>query len=170
MARESQIQREIKQRRPFQSRAAEATIGLLRTADRVRREIARVVEPHGITLQQYNVLRILRGAGEEGLPTLEIAARMVEETPGITRLMDRLELKALVLRKRCAKDRRQVLCWITPDGLSLLARLDDPVLQSDATVLGALSRPALDALIDSLDAVRACVDAKRTASKKERDE
>ncbi len=86
MTRESQLQREIKQRKPFQSRAQEAAIGLLRTADTVRREIASVVEPHGITLQQYNVLRILRGAGALGLPTLEIAARMVEQAPGITRL------------------------------------------------------------------------------------
>ncbi len=165
MPRESQLQREIKQRKPFQSRAQEATVGLLRTADTVRREIARVVEPHGITLQQYNVLRVLRGAGALGLPTLEIAARMVEQAPGITRLLDRLEAKKLVRRKRCAEDRRQVLCFIVPEGLELLARLDDPMLQGDATVLGGLSRSALDGLIQSLDAVRAKVEARRTLSK-----
>lgn len=165
MTRESQIQREIKQGRPFPSRAQEATVGLLRTADMVRREIAHVVEPHGVTIQQFNVLRILRGAGEAGLPTLEIAARMVEETPGITRLMDRLEKKKLVRRKRCATDRRQVLCWITADGLKMLAGLDRPVVAGDSSVLGALKPSDVDALIRSLDAVRAGIAAKRTLSK-----
>lgn len=159
--RESQIQREIKQRRPFQSRAQEATVGLLRTADMVRREIARIVEPHGITIQQFNVLRILRGAGEAGLPTLEIAERMVEETPGITRLMDRLERKKLVRRKRCATDRRQVLCFITPDGLALLRGLDQPVAGGDLSALAALGAAEIDGLIRSLDAVRQSLLARR---------
>ena len=103
----------------------------MRTGGLVRRVIASVVEPHGITQQQYNVLRILRGAGEKGLPTLEIADRMIEETPGITRLIDRLELKRLVTRERSATDRRQVFCRITPDGLTLLARLDEPIAEAE---------------------------------------
>ena len=74
---------------------------LVRTADLVRRVLDAVVEPHGITLQQYNVLRILRGAGAEGLPTLEIGERMIEQAPGVTRLLDRLEAKGLVRRQRC---------------------------------------------------------------------
>lgn len=165
MARESRIQREIKQGRPFRSRSQEATVALLRTADMVRREIGRVVETHGITLQQFNVLRILRGAGDAGLPTLEIAARMVEETPGITRLLDRLEKKGLVRRKRCATDRRQVLCWITAPGLTLLAGLDQPILARDSSVLGALETSDVDVLIRCLDAVRAGIEAQRTHSK-----
>ena len=94
----SRIQAEIKQKKPFRSRQQEAGLALLRTADVVRRRIARVIEPHGVTLQQYNVLRILGGAGKEGMPTLEIAGRMIERTPGITRLLDRLEAKRLVRR------------------------------------------------------------------------
>ena len=82
---------------------------LLRTADLARRALGAVVEEHAITPQQYNVLRILRGAGASGLPTLEIADRMIEESPGITRLLDRLEAKGLVRRERCPHDRRQVL-------------------------------------------------------------
>src|SRR5688500_3938837 len=92
----SAVPREIQQRRPFRSRTQEGVIARMRTADVLLRALARVVEPHGITLQQYNVLRILRGAGAEGLPTLEVGVRMIEETPGVTRLLDRLEKKALV--------------------------------------------------------------------------
>ncbi len=154
MTRTSQVQREIRQRKPFASPSQEGTVGLLLTADRVRRALGRIVEPHGITLQQYNVLRILRGAGERGLPTLEIAARMIEEAPGITRLMDRLEQKKLVRRKRCPSDRRQVLCWIAPEGRELLARLDGPMAEGDATALRALPRADLDELIRLLDAIR----------------
>src|SRR5215208_2200660 len=106
--RPSILQQEIRQSRPFRSRQQEAVLALLRTSDVVRRFLARIVEPHGITLQQYNVLRILRGAGEEGIPTLAIGERMIEQAPGITRLLDRLESKGLVRRSRCPEDRRQV--------------------------------------------------------------
>ena len=95
-------------------------LGLLKTGDVVRRFLATVAEPHGITLQQYNVLRILRGAGREGLPTLEIAERLIEQAPGVTRLLDRLETKGLVKRERCPMDRRQITCRITRRGGSLL--------------------------------------------------
>src|SRR4029077_205344 len=86
----SSLQHELRQRRPFTSPAHEAVVGLMRTADLVRRHMTALVEPHGITLQQFNVLRILRGAGDDGLPTLEVAERMVEQTPGVTRLLDRI--------------------------------------------------------------------------------
>jgi DNA-binding MarR family transcriptional regulator len=149
------IREEIRQTRPFASVAEEATITLLRTADRLRTALDRVVEPRGITGQQYNVLRILRGAGDAGLPTLEIAARMIEHSPGITRLLDRLEARALVRRRRCPQDRRQVLCFITPAGRELLAPLDRPVTDASERHLGMLGRGRLAELIGMLDAVRA---------------
>jgi DNA-binding MarR family transcriptional regulator len=149
----SRVQQEIKQRRPFPSPAQEAVVGLFRTADRLRRRVARVLEPEGVTPQQYNVLRILRGAGAEGLPTLEIAERMIEQTPGITRLLDRLERKRLVSRERCPADRRQVTCRITPGGLALLGRLDGPVDEADRRLLG-LKPAELQKLIGLLDRVR----------------
>jgi MarR family transcriptional regulator, organic hydroperoxide resistance regulator len=155
VAATSAIQREIRQRRPFASRGQQAVVALLRTADVARRHLAAVVEPQGITAQQYNVLRILRGAGEEGLPTLEIAARMIEQTPGITRLLDRLEAKGLVRRQRCTEDRRQMLCWITAEGLRLLADLDGPVDAADRARVAPLSRAELDGLLAALDRKRA---------------
>jgi DNA-binding MarR family transcriptional regulator len=148
------IQREIKQNRPFASATQEAAIALMRTADLVRRLLGKVVEQSDITLQQYNVLRILRGAGEAGLPTLEIAERMIEQTPGITRLIDRLESKQLVLRIRCETDRRQVFCHITADGLSLLAKLDQPIRDVEEASLGTLTERQLEQLLSLLDKTR----------------
>ena len=153
------IQREIKQSRPFAAPTQEATVALLRTADLVRRSVTAVIEPHGITLQQYNVLRILRGAGSKGLPTLEIAQRMIEQTPGITRLIDRLEKKRLVLRERCPTDRRQVFCFITQEGLSLLRGLDAPIRRSEDVALGGLSWRQLEQLLGLLDRARTSLQA-----------
>lgn len=146
---------ELRQNKPFQSVAQEAVLELLKTTDYVRRRMARALDPHDLSLQQYNVLRILRGAGSDGLPTLEVAARTIEETPGITRLMDKLEAKHLVRRERCSADRRQVLCWITPEGEALLAKLDPTLDQTVAGVFDGLTPEQLRGLIDSLEQIRA---------------
>lgn len=153
------ILKELKQTRPFPSAAQEATVALLRTADLVNRLVDAVIERLGITGQQYNVLRILRGAGENGLPTLEIAERMIEQTPGITRLIDRLETKKLVARERCATDRRQVFCRITPSGLALLAKLDEPVRAAGDAALHHLSKKEIAQLIELLDRTREGINA-----------
>jgi DNA-binding MarR family transcriptional regulator len=150
----SQLQREIRQGKPFRSRGQEVVVALLRTADLVRRAVARALEPHDITPQQYNVLRILRGAGNEGLPTLEIAERMIEHAPGVTRLLDRLEAKGLVRRERCREDRRQVLCWLTPPGLELVGRLDEPVDNADVEAVANLSPEDQEKLLRLLEGVR----------------
>jgi DNA-binding MarR family transcriptional regulator len=152
----SLLQRELRQNRPFASVGHEALLGLVRTADHVRRELAKVIEPTGVTGQQYNVLRILRGAGDAGLPTLEIADRMIEHTPGITRLLDRLEAKHLVRRARCPRDRRQMLCWVTDDGLALLAGLDEPVAGANAALVTGMPREDQERLIALLEHVRQC--------------
>ena len=148
------MQQEIRQTRPFRSPGHEAAVGLLRTADHLRRLLASTLEPHGVTGQQYNVLRILRGAGEPGLPTLEIAERMIEQAPGITRLLDRLEAKGWVERWRCKDDRRQVLCRISAPGLALLADLDEPVARVDESCVAGLTRPEQRQLVALLDTVR----------------
>src|SRR5436305_2090219 len=115
MGRKERTTREaIGQRRPFRNRRQEAIVALWVTADRVRRRFADIFAAHGeITMQQYNVLRILRGAGPDGLPTLTIVERMMERTPGITALLDRLEAKGLVGRDHGQEDRRQILRTIT---------------------------------------------------------
>lgn len=151
----SPLQKEIRQNKPFRSRGQEVVVALIRTADLVRRVVGRVLEPYDITVQQYNVLRILRGAGEQGLPTLEIGERMVEHAPGITRLLDRLEAKGLVRRQRCPEDRRQVLCWLTPAGAELVERLDEPVDSADAEAVSMLAPDEQERLLRLLDAVRA---------------
>jgi DNA-binding MarR family transcriptional regulator len=151
----SAVQEEIQQRRPFSSEAEEAVVALVRTADLLRRSLGQIVEPHGITLQQYNVLRILRGAGAEGLPTLEIAARMVEHAPGVTRLLDRLQAKALVRRQRSEHDRREIRCWITDKGLGLVGRLDEAMVSGASRFMGPLAGAELGAFVHHLDALRA---------------
>lgn len=148
------IRDEIKQTRPFPTRSAEAVVALMRTADMVRRSVASVVEPAGITPQQYNVLRILRGAGADGIPTLAIGERLIEETPGMTRLLDRLEAKHFVKRERCPGDRRQVTCRITPAGLKLLRDLDPVVIPGNPGILGGATERDLARLIPILDRIR----------------
>jgi len=149
------IKEEIRQSKPFRTKSQEAYLALLRTADDSRRYVSSVLEPSGMTLQQYNVLRILRGAGKEGLPTLAIAERMVERTPGVTRLIDRMERKGWVARSRCKEDRRRVWCRITPSALALLEELDEPVNASDDIFSEVLSDDELVQLIGFLDRIRA---------------
>jgi DNA-binding MarR family transcriptional regulator len=161
MARKSALQSEIQQSKPFRSLGHEAILGLFRTADILRRDAARAMEPAGITYQQYNVLRILRGAGQEGLPTLAIADRMIEKAPGITRLIDRLAEKGLVCRESVAGDRRRVQCQITAAGLELLASLDPRINASDKDLLSMLSLAEQEQLILLLDRVR---EAKRKST------
>jgi DNA-binding MarR family transcriptional regulator len=148
------VQQEIQQTRPFRSRTQEATIALLRTASEVSRRYARQVEPHGLSLAQYNVLRILRGAGSEGLPTLAIRDRMIDEGSTVTRLLDKLEQADLVSRDRSRPDRRQVLCRITPHGEALLAQLDPAMDAADTEVMSVLAPEQLADFIELLASVR----------------
>jgi DNA-binding MarR family transcriptional regulator len=148
------LQRELRQKKPFASTTQEALLDIIRTADYVRRIVFNAIVPFGITGQQFNVLRILRGAGDDGLPTLEVADRMVERTPGVTRLMDRLEAKGLIRRQRCPRDRRQHLCWITAAGRTLLDDMESPVQQAGDRCMDALTEADRQKLIQLLDAVR----------------
>jgi DNA-binding MarR family transcriptional regulator len=150
----SAVQDEIQQRRPFSSPQEEGVVALVRTADVLRRVLTQVVEPHGITLQQYNVLRILRGAAEDGLPTLEIASRMIEHAPGVTRLLDRLLAKQLVRRQRSAEDRREIRCWIEPAGIRLLTTLEDAVQDGARRFMKPLAASELAAFVTFLDSLR----------------
>jgi DNA-binding MarR family transcriptional regulator len=118
------LKAKIKQRTDFDNPAGEAMLNLIVAADMFRGQMDRLLTAYEITSGQYNVLRILRGAGCEGHPRCEIAARMVERAPDITRLIDRLEKQNLVIRERSDEDRRQSVTKITEKGLELLNRLD----------------------------------------------
>ena len=149
------IQHALRRTKPFRSRRQEALVGLLSTAEATRWPLQDLFARHdGLTLQQYNVLRILRGAGAAGLPTLEVGERMIERTPGVTRLLDRLAAKRLVARSRARGDRRQVICRITAAGLRLLKDLDRPVAALDESILACLGDREVARLIALLDKVR----------------
>lgn len=155
MARKtSRLQEELKQTKPFSSVYQEAALSVLKTADVFHRDTARLLDPYEITPQQYNVLRILRGAGAEGLPTLAIGERLLEETPGMTRLLDRMEFKGLVRRVRCEKDRRQVLCYLTDQGACLLATLDPVVEALDRKMAAGLTPAEAETLVELLERIR----------------
>lgn len=126
-----------------------AFLELLRTTDMLSRSPARVLKTEDVSATQYNVLRILRGA-PEGLACGVIASRMITRDPDVTRLLDRLEKRGLISRYRETKDRRTVMAHITPDGLKLLTRLDEPVRAAHRKQLGHLGRGRLLALTELL--------------------
>lgn len=152
--RRSALQDEIGQRAPFHSSGAEVAVGILRTAALLERHYNQIVTKRGITIQQYNVLRILRGAGAHGMPTLVIRDRMIHEAPGITRLIDRLEESGLVRRERQSADRRQVVCYITEAGSQMLSDLDAEVAAADEAAVCMLAPEDQQLLTRLLDAVR----------------
>lgn len=130
-----------------------AFLDLLRTTDILSRQLARLLKTEDLSSTQYNVLRILRGA-PDGLPCGEIGNRMITRDPDMTRLLDRMEKRGLISRCREVKDRRMVLTRITPEGLAVLDRLDEPVQETHRHQLGHLGRERLQALSDLLRACR----------------
>lgn len=147
------ILEDLKQTRPFRSRSQEATVALLRSTHLLRRRIEAIVSAEEITSQQYNVLRILRGA-KSPLPTMEISGRMMEPACGITRLVAALETAGLVKREQWPGDRRQMLCQITPAGLRTLERLDAPMDALDDELQKIATSEELETLLSVLDRLR----------------
>jgi DNA-binding MarR family transcriptional regulator len=160
------LQGEIKKINAFASVEQEVYLNILKTADVLLSEGAELLKPHGLSPTQYNVLRILRGAGAgccagghpdpaaEGLSCREIGERMITRDPDLTRLLDRLEARGLVHRCRGQKDRRMVASRITAAGLELLRRLDEPVMELHRKQLGHLGERELSELLGLLEAVR----------------
>jgi DNA-binding MarR family transcriptional regulator len=157
MAEKKKSSQPGEKKRPKPPAARTAYITLLSTADRVRTFFESVCVPYDITGQQYNVLRILRGAGPEGLPTLMVSERMIERAPGITRMIDRLGSKGLVVRETRAEDRRCVYCRITDKGLNLLELMDGLVEQANHDAFRGLTGAELDKFIALLDKTRKAV-------------
>lgn len=148
------IQAEIKQTKPFQSVAQEAYLSLQRTADVVMRDAAQFLKRWDISTTQYNVLRILRGAGPAGLRCGEIGERMVTHDPDITRLLDRIEKAGWIERARDTQDRRVVLTRITKKGLDLLKQMDKPVTDYTRETASHIPEKRLRELIDILELIR----------------
>jgi len=159
---QSRLQAEMRQGRPFKSINQEATVALLRTASLVTRAFARIVEPFGLSFAQYNALRIIRGAGTSGIPTLAIRERMVDEGTTITRLLDKLEAAGLIARERSFPDRRQVICFATDSGKELLDQVDPKVDALDEKVVGFLPAGRLKEFLRVLEEIRR-VNAERGA-------
>jgi len=119
----TKLQHEVKKKRPFESPEQEAALSVVRTSDQLQIRFARLLRQHGLTPSQYNVLRILRGVHPEGHPRCEIARRMLERAPDVTRLIDRLEKRGWVARDRSERDRRLSISRITAAGLDLLEKI-----------------------------------------------
>jgi DNA-binding MarR family transcriptional regulator len=151
----STLQAEIKQGRPFSSPQEEAYLNLVRTAALLQHAASEALKPYGVTHTQYNVLRILRGAGKTGLCRHEIRDRMLTAVPDVTRILDRLSKAELVSRHRDAVDRRLVTARITKKGLELLASLDGPTLELHQRLLGHMSDERLERLSGLLSEARA---------------
>ena len=133
-----------------------AFLDLLRTTDMLSRGLVHILKTVDVSATQYNVLRILRGS-PSGLPCGEIGNRMITRDPDVTRLLDRLEKRGLISRCRETEDRRTVMARITPDGLKLLARLDEPVQATHRQQLGHLGTKRLRALTELLAVSRSQV-------------
>ncbi len=146
---------EIKQARPFGSAAQEAFLNLMRTEAILEHAFAEGLKPFGITVTQYNVLRILRGAGPEGLCRNDVGSRMITTVPDATRLLDRLEDAGFVERKREGADRRFVTARLTRAGLELVDRMEQHVADLHQRQLGHLSVPELRQLSKLLAKARA---------------
>jgi DNA-binding MarR family transcriptional regulator len=148
------LQRDLKQRKPFRSLEHEAHLSLLRTAAELEHESETAMKPYGITATQYNVLRILRGAEPEGLCRNEIGSRMLRRVPDVTRLLDRLADGRLIARERGGDDRRYVTTRITAAGLKLLASLDPVVDALHEGRFGPLGDARLRSLVELLGQIR----------------
>ena len=158
------LQAELKQKVPFRSLEEEAHLSIIRAADLLTRALAITLKDQGLTQTQYNVLRILRGAGAEGLPSGEVAERMITREPDITRLLDRMEARGWVHRRRDPDDRRIMRAWITLAGRELADRLDAPVAEMQVLSLGHLGEDQLATLSDILGSVLVGPAARKTGT------
>jgi DNA-binding MarR family transcriptional regulator len=148
------LQSELRKKKPFDVVEEELFLNIMRSAEHLSRPFMCFFKATGLTGSQYNVLRILRGHGEEGIPCHEIAEQMVSYDPDLTRLLDRLEKAGLVMRERSTTDRRVVIARITLAGLKLVNSLDQPIKDMHKKQLKHLSAAKMRTLIDLLEEIR----------------
>ena len=149
------LQAEIKQTTPFKTLEEEAYLNLLRTADALVRKEVELLKEYQLSPTQYNALRILRGAGSEGVTCSELSDRMLTKDPDVTRLVDRLDARKLIQRARSDQDRRVVRTKITKAGLDVLAEMDKPMAALGKAMLGHMTRKQLEDFIRLLELARA---------------
>jgi len=150
----TKLQDEIRQSKPFERREDEALLSILRTATVLDHGMTEALRPHGITPTQYNVLRILRGAGLRGLCGREVAERLVSRVPDVSRLLDRMEEAGLLSKERDAGDRRHVTARITPRGRRVLAQATPALAAFGRGRAERLPERALAALVRHLEVIR----------------
>jgi len=150
-----QLQAELKQKAPFTSLEEEVFLNVLKTGDALSQSVEHLLRASGLSPTQYNVLRILRGAGSAGLTCGEAAERMVTHDPDVTRLLDRLEKRGLITRSRDARDRRVVTARITREGMRLLAAIDKPLAMLHRRLFRHMPQRDLKKLSSLLEQVRA---------------
>ena len=148
------LQAELKQTKPFPNAAAEALLSVLRTASVLEHQMNETLKPYGITHTQYNVLRILRGAGDSGLCGREVGERMVSRVPDVSRLLDRMEEAELISRERDPGDRRHVTARITRKGLAMLEQVTPQLEAVGRARVGQVPTARLRQLIEVLNTVR----------------
>lgn len=148
------LREEIGQKRPFSTVEEEALISIFVTGDLLSHGLHTMLREYSLTLAQYNVLRILRGAGDNGLPLMTIARRMIVRYPNITRLTDRLEADGLIRRERCTSDRRVVRAFVSPVGLELLGKINGEIDRYTVHLMRGANADSLRSLIDILQEVR----------------
>jgi DNA-binding MarR family transcriptional regulator len=151
------LREELRQGKPFTSLREEALLSIARTEAVARENLERVLAPHDLTMTQYNVLRILRGAGATGLCRNEIGERLIARMPDVSRLLDRMEAAGLVHRFRSTEDRRLVNTTLTPKGKALVNKLDSAVARYQDDQVGHLAEAQLKSLIELLRLVRSTV-------------
>jgi DNA-binding MarR family transcriptional regulator len=145
---------EIRQNKPFSSPEQEALLNIQRTASLLQHRIQQILKPYELTAAQYNVLRILRGAGQEGLRCSEIGERMINNDPDVTRLLTRLQRMHLVDRRRDLVDRRVIHSRISAEGLKCLKELDPVVEESSKSLFSHICPERMRLLIGLLEEVR----------------
>jgi DNA-binding MarR family transcriptional regulator len=147
---------ELKKRGPFASVEQEAMLAIMRTSDLLENRLARLLREYGLTLSQYNVLRILRGE-DKPMPCLDVAARMIQVAPAITRVVDQLLTLGLISKTQSTEDRRVFSIELKPAAIKLLSRLDQPVLDLHASLMEGVKKTDLKSLIQTLETVRAAI-------------
>lgn len=148
------LAKEIGKKQPFAVPAEEAFLNLMRTCSILGAQGNRLMREKGLAEPSYNILRILRGAGDEGRCGFEIASSMIANVPDMTRLIDRLEKMKFLERKRMDQDRRLVRCFITKEGLDVLKELDQPILELLKQQFAKMTKQDIESINDLMVRLR----------------